>query len=100
ERELDESLPTLFDALKKERKFPDNNLYVKGNRLYCDDKVMGYAVALSTSMKKKSVNYSNVGYIIFEEFMVDGITSRYLGQGDSEVLIFENFYETVDRLRD
>lgn len=100
ERELDDSLPTLFDALKKEGKFKGHKLYAKGNKLFCDDRVMGYAVALSTSMKRKSVNYSNVHYIIFEEFMVDGVTSRYLGSGDKEVTIFENFYETVDRLRD
>lgn len=100
ETELEDSLPTLFDAIIKEGKFKDHNLYVKGNKLYCDDSVMGYAVALSTSMKRKSVNYSNVHYIIFEEFMVDGVTSRYLGSGDKEVAIFENFYETVDRLRD
>lgn len=100
EKELAESLPTLFDALKKEGKFPEHELYVKGSKLYCGDKVMGYAVALSTSMKRKSINYSNVKYIIFEEFMVDGVTSRYLGQGDSECAVFENFYETVDRLRD
>ncbi len=100
ERELEDSLPTLFQAIEKEQKFPGHSLYVKGNRLYCDDRVMGYAVALSTSMKRKSVNYSNVEYIIFEEFMVDGVTSRYLGSGDKEVVIFENFYETVDRLRD
>lgn len=100
ETELEDSLPTLFQALEKENKFPDHSLYVKGNRLYCDDRVMGYAVALSTSMKRKSINYSNVEYIIFEEFMVDGVTSRYLGSGDKEVAIFENFYETVDRLRD
>lgn len=100
ERELEDSLPTLFDALKQEGKFADHNLYVKGKNLYCDGKVMGYAVALSTSMKRKSINYSKVGFIIFEEFMVDGVTSRYLGQGDREVAVFENFYETVDRLRD
>ncbi len=100
ERELDDSLPTLFDALKQEGKFKGHSLYVKGNNLYCDDRIMGYAVALSTSMKRKSINYSKVGFIIFEEFMVDGVTSRYLGQGDKEVTIFENFYETVDRLRD
>ena len=60
ETELDDSLPTLFQALQQEGKFPGHSLYVKGKTLYCDDKPMGYAVALSTSMKKKSVNYSKV----------------------------------------
>lgn len=95
--ELDETLPTLFDWLKIEGYYPDHSLYAKGGRLYCNDKVMGYAVALSTSMKKKSVSYAKVKWIIFEEFMVDGVTSRYLGHGEQEVDIFNNFYETVDR---
>ncbi len=100
ETELEQSLPTLFDALIKEGKFEGYDLYVKGSRLYCNGETMGYAIALSTSMKRKSINYSNVHYIIFEEFMVDGVTSRYLGSGDKEVAVFENLYETVDRLRD
>ena len=99
EKELDDSKPTLFHALKKENKFPENILEVKGDRLYCDGKCMGYTLALSTSMKKKSIPYSFVKWIIFEEFMVDGVTSRYLGHGEQEVMIFENLYETVDRLR-
>ena len=98
--ELDETKPTLFDWLKKEGKYPDHSLYVKGGQMYCDDKVMGYMVALSTSMKKKSVSYANVKWIIFEEFMVDGVTSRYLGHGDQEVTLFNNFYESVDRGQD
>ena len=98
--ELDETEPTIFDWLKKEGYYPDRSLYSKGSRLYCDDKVMGYTVALSTSMKKKSVSYANVKWIIFEEFMVDGVTSRYLGHGDQEVTLFNNFYETVDRGQD
>lgn len=98
EKDLDESLPTVFDVVKRHF-FPNDDLYAKGNRLYCNGKVMGFAVALSTSMKRKSVNYDKVKTIIFEEFMVDGVTSRYLGHGDQECAIFENFYETVDRLR-
>ena len=100
ERELDDARPTLFDALKKEGKFKQNELYAKGDNLYCDGKQMGFAIALSTSMKRKSIPYPDVKWIIFEEFMVDGVTSRYLGHGEQECEIFENLYETVDRLRD
>lgn len=100
EQELDDSKPTMFDALKMEGKYPEQELKVKGNRMYCNDKVMGYVLALSTSMKKKSIPFPRVKWIIFEEFMVDGVTSRYLGHGQKEVEIFNNFYETVDRLRD
>ena len=99
QKELDDSKPTLFDALLKEGVITGHELYAKGDRLYCDGKVMGFAVALSTSMKKKSINYAGVAWIIFEEFMVDGINSRYLGRGDQEVTLFLNFYETVARMR-
>lgn len=99
ERELDDVKPHLFSALKKEGKFPNEILEAKGDTLYCSGKVMGYCIALSTSMKRKSIPYPLVKWIIFEEFMVDGITSRYLGHGDQECEIFENLYETVDRLR-
>ena len=99
QKEMDDSKPTLFDAIVKEGVIPDHAFHAKGDRLYCDNKVMGYAVALSTSMKKKSINYAGVAWIIFEEFMVDGVNSRYLGRGDQEVQLFLNFYETVARMR-
>lgn len=100
ERELDDSLPTLFDAMRKEAMFTDHVLTSSKGNFYCDGKQMGFGVALSTSMKKKSVNYSNVAWIIFEEFMVDGVGSnRYVTSGDKEVTIFENLYETIARLR-
>lgn len=100
ERELDDAKPSLFDALKKEGKFPEDELKAKGDALYVNNETMGYSIALSTSMKRKSIPYPNVKWIIFEEFMVDGITSRYLGHGEQECELFENLYETVDRLRD
>lgn len=98
--ELQDSLPKLFDDLLSAGYFNGDDLRVGGNKLYCQGKVMGYAVPLSTSMKKKSIPYPKVKWIIFEEFMVDGVTSRYLGPGDSEVTLFLNYVETVGRLRD
>jgi len=101
EKEIDESIPTLFDYLKKEGKFKDNELKSSKKGLYCDGKQMGFSVALSTSLKKKSVAYPNVKWIIFEEFMLNNVGhNRYISPGEGEVTIFENFYETVDRLRD
>lgn len=98
--ELQESLPKVFNSLKKEGYYPKDELKVSGNNLYCDGKIMGYGVPLSTSMKKKSIPYPHVKWIIFEEFMVDGRSSRYIGPGESEVDLFLNFYESVARLRD
>ncbi|NCC78969.1 MAG: hypothetical protein EOM07_05125 [Clostridia bacterium] len=99
EQELKDSLPTIFTYLKKEGFFQEDELEVNGGKFYCNKKLMGYAAALSTSMKKKSTALPDVSWIIFEEFMVDGITSRYLGHGEQEVDVFNNFYETIARMR-
>src|SRR5690554_7668553 len=73
ETELDNSKPTLFQALLTEGKFPGYELFVKGERMYAkkgdQQKCMGYTMALSTSMKKKSIPFAKVKWIIFEEFM-------------------------------
>ena len=98
--ELQESLPKLFVSVKKEGYYPKDELKVSGNNLYCNGKIMGYGVPLSTSMKKKSIPFDNVKWIIFEEFMVDGRGSRYIGPGESEVDLFLNFFESVQRMRD
>lgn len=100
EREVDDAKKGFFDGLKKEGYFEQDDLKVKGSTMYCNDKIMGYILALSTSLKKKSKELPYVRTIIFDEFMVDGVTTRYIGRGDYEVELFNNFYETVDRLRD
>ena len=97
----------LFAYIRHEGYFQDHELKVVsdksgGYNFYCDDKIMGYGKALSTSMSRKSMALPKVGLIIFDEFMIDSTSSieRYLGQGDREPFIFENFYETVTRGRD
>ena len=46
--ELQDSLPKLFDDIIVAGYFPEDELKVGGNNLYCNGKVMGYAVPLST----------------------------------------------------
>lgn len=77
--------------------YPDHHLEVKGRTFYCDKKVIGYAVNLSTANMKKSVAYPNVTKIIYDEFILEKGFVRYI---PNEVKTFFNFYETVARTRD
>lgn len=80
-----------------EMEYPDHDLYSKNKMFYCDDKIMGHAINLSTSNMKKSVSYPLVDLIIFDEFILEKGYIRYL---PNEVHTFLNFYETVARTRD
>lgn len=88
-------LPTYFTDI--EHLYPDHKFEVKGRTFYCDGKVMGFAVNLSTANNKKSVAYPHVTRIIFDEFILEKGFVQYL---PNEVNLFNNFYETVARTRD
>jgi hypothetical protein len=90
-----EDLGNFFSDIKHE--FPDDELKVKGNLFYCNGEVMGFAVALSTALTKKSVSYHNVDDIYFDEFVIDSKVIHYI---KNEVIQFLEFYETVARLRE
>ena len=98
--ELKDAIPGLFHYLQHEGYFLDHELVSTKQGLYIDKELMGLPKALSTSMTRKSLALPKVKWILFEEFMVDGVSSRYLGAGSQEVFIFNNFYETVARMRD
>lgn len=100
QEELKDAVVGLFTYLQHEGYFTEHELVSTKKGLYIDKKLMGIPKALSTSMTRKSLSLPKVKWIIFEEFMVDGVTSRYLGSGSSEVFVFNNFYETVSRIRD
>lgn len=89
------SIDTFFTDIELE--FPDHEFSVRGKVLYCDKKIMGYAVNLSTAGMKKSVAYPLVTRIIYDEFTLEKGFIRYL---PNEVQMFLNFYETVARTRE
>lgn len=95
--ELKKSVPHLFDAIVQNEEFPDNNLFVKGDTMYIDGKVAGYAIALSTSNILKSTSFSKVKTIIYDEFLIDRGTYHYLS---NEIISFLDLYETIARLRE
>lgn len=77
--------------------FPEDELTQTGNELYINGELAGYLIALSTSMKLKSVAFPLVATIVFDEFIIDKGRLNYLR---NEVHVFMELYETIARLRD
>lgn len=77
--------------------FPDHKLEMKNGVMHIDGKVAGYSIPLSTSATQKSTPYPKVGWIIFDEFIIDKGYQRYL---PNEVDAFLELYSTIARLRD
>ena len=94
--ELKESVPHFFDAINANHEF-NNKLYSKDNKFYCDDKVCGYAIPLSTAIILKSTSFADVDTIIFDEFIIDKGTYHYLSNEVEQML---DIIETIGRLRD
>lgn len=100
--ELDSALATFWDDLQSNGYFEDHKLTVKRKKMltefYCDGKVCGYAMPLSTSNILKSTAFPLVKTIVFDEFMLDNSgTYRYL---KNEVTMLLDVIETAARLRD
>lgn len=77
--------------------YPDHSFGVHNRRLWIDNKVAGYYLALNTSGSKKSVSYSEVNTIIFDEYIIEQSARGYL---KNEVQLFLGLYETIARTRD
>ena len=89
--------PTLFDKIKLQDKYKKHNLYTKGSKAYIDDEVAGFIIPLSQAQTFKSVNFSKVKYIIFDEFILEPGHNHYI---ENEVELLLGFIETVMRNRD
>lgn len=85
-----------FDDIRNDPDFKDDSFYIKGNKLYCNDKVCGYGISLSKALIEKSVPYPDVDIIIFDEFLTDGTTYHYIKDEPEKLL---DFIETIARLR-
>lgn len=77
------------------------NVIYSGGTYTCDGEVCGYAIPLSLQQKYKSSNYSQVWYILYDEFMImPGSQARYIGgstNASAEVDAMTSLYQTVDR---
>lgn len=106
QKELTAVRETFFADIAHE--FPDWDFEVRGNTFVRSPAssrsakkrewaVMGYLIALSTAQKMKSVAYTRVKTIIYDEFIIENGLVRYL---PDEANVFNNFYFTVDRGQD
>ena len=92
--ELDEVLDYFADVRFK---FPHVKLEQKADKLYINDELAGYMIALTKTPYLKSNPYPLVTTIIFDEFIIDKGRLTYL---KNEPQLLEEFYDTVDRSRD
>lgn len=77
--------------------FPGVEFEVKGREFYINGEQAGFAIPLSQWQKEKSTSYPNVTTIIFDEFIRQKDTSRYL---PNEVEALLNLIDTIIRTRD
>lgn len=77
--------------------FPNNTITFRGAKIFVDGEEAGVIMALSTSLRVKSVSYDLYDKIIFDEFVIDVGSLRYI---KDEAILFNEFAETVIRLRD
>lgn len=100
--ELDKACSDFFNDLQKNHQFDDLELTCKkdkGNYIFkMDGEVIGYGIALTTSVIQKSSAFPDVKNVIFDEFLINqGTAYRYL---TDEVHQFLELIESIGRLRD
>ena len=78
------------------QQFPDNEITFHGKKILVDKKEAGLIMALSTSQRVKSVNFDEFDKIIFDEFLIDVGSLRYIRD---EPILYNELAESVIRLR-
>ena len=94
--ELKKDAPQFFDSVVANNEFKNSFKY-KGETFYCDDKIIGHAMTLTTAQNLKGSNFPNVKYIVFDEFIIEDTQHHYLR---NEVTSFLSLIESVARTRD
>lgn len=106
-RTMDETqltAPNYFDNavdILKACGYDVNAVVYSGGEYQLDGKTAGFAIPLSLQQKYKSSNYSNVWWILYDEFMImPGSQARYIGgssNASAEVEAMTSLFQTVDR---
>lgn len=65
-----DALDEFFGKMQSCGIYPELDLKVEKNKVYCADELIGYVVSLSTSHNIRSKDYLNVTDIYFEEFVI------------------------------
>lgn len=97
ENEIHDAYQKFIDDLSAEGYITeDMDITFDANTIYLNDDPRIHFVALSVSMKKKSVPYPNVNQIVFDEFIETRVNHKYL-PNEPELLL--EFISTVNRYR-
>lgn len=112
-RTQDERNDGIFEkAFQKvvEKEFPDYEFKFTKNECFLViedkehdvsyDKSLGYCIALSEATKKKKINYPNVKWLMFDEYIVDEKEKSAYVNGWNEPDLLLKIYHTIDRERD
>lgn len=84
-----------FNKMQQEGYYTGDEFDFRNGRFYRNKELMGYAVSLSSSKASRSVDFTDVGEIYFEEFvLLEDDNHRYL---KNEVTDFLELYSTIDR---
>src|SRR5699024_5103547 len=75
EAQLDKVDENLLTQLQDKGYFLDKKFSYSNNRLMCDGKTVGYVIAVSTAYKLKSVPFTKVKRVIYDEFISE--SGRY-----------------------
>jgi hypothetical protein len=65
-----------------------------------DSDVLGHCIALSEATKSKKLNFPNVRWLMFDEYILDDKESRGYVTGWNEPDLLLKIYHTIDRERD
>lgn len=106
--DLTDSFKQFFDDISQE--FPEYESKTVGKVIYIrkkpivaegeeppewtEDDIAGYGFVLSTANNKKSLSYSDVGFLMYDEFLMEEGNQRYLKKEPRALL---NLYETIAR---
>ena len=93
--EMSATKESWFDDIQEE--FKDHTYKYNGRFIFIDGKKAGFFITLSISSTFKSKPFPLVKSIVFDEFLIDKSTFRYLRE---EVNIFQDLFETIARKRD
>lgn len=85
-----------FKDVGNDPMFKEDTFFVRGDKLYMNDEVCGYAIPLSKASIYKSVPFPNVDIIMYDEFLIDNATYHYLPEEPEKLL---DFMESIGRLR-
>jgi hypothetical protein len=88
----------LKDIIEGDERLKSQKIEIHGDKIYVNNRVCVHIVSLSQALKMKSVVYSKVRNVVFDEFLTLDRTLDAFGY--DEVTVFSEYLDTVYRLRD